>query len=98
VPDKDPKGRKVHLLFVINGQTYPVEAIGSDPLLNAVRKALAESGNTGRPAEEWEVRDIQGVLLPPGRSPEELGLKDGTRLFLSLQVGAGGFGEHRSRS
>lgn len=96
MPDKDQKDRYVHLIFVINGQSFPVKADRNEPLLNAVRNALIESGNTGRPPDEWEVRDIQGVLLPQTRTPQELGLKNGARLFLNLQVGAGGLGERRS--
>ena len=96
MPNKDHKDRRVRLIFVINGQNFPVEADRDAPLLDAVRKALLESGNTGRPPEEWEVRDIKGVLLPQMRSPQELGLHHDARLFLSLQVGAGGFGERRS--
>ena len=83
-------GNHIHLIFIINGQSFGVKANRHAPLLEAVSKALSESGNTGRPPEEWEVRDIQGVLLPKNRTPQELGLHDGTRLFLSLQVGAGG--------
>ena len=60
------------------------------PLTAAVERALKGSGNTGRPPEEWEVRNMDGVLLERSRTPEELCLNDGTRLFLSLRVGAGG--------
>ena len=90
MPDGKHEEHQVRLIFIINGQSFPVEASRDAPLLEAVRRALTESGNTARPAEEWEVRDIQGVLLPKNRTPEELKLHDGTRLFLSLQVGAGG--------
>jgi Protein of Unknown function (DUF2604) len=81
---------RIQLIFIINGQSFPVEANSRAPLLEAVRRALHESGNTGRPADEWEVRDVQGVLLPKNRTPQELNLQNGARLFLSLQVGAGG--------
>jgi len=81
---------RIELVFIINGEDFRVEANGHAPLLAAVQRALGESGNTGRGLDEWEVRDIQGVLLDTHRSPLELGLISGARLFLSLRVGAGG--------
>lgn len=52
--------------------------------------SLSESGNSGRPLSEWEVRDSAGALLDMTRTVKELGLTNGARLFLSLRVGAGG--------
>ena len=90
------KDHKVKLIFIINGQDFPIEANVQAPLMEAVQRALAESGNTGRPPDEWEVRDVGGVLLEKNRSPKDLGLHDGSRLFLSLRVGAGGVDQSRS--
>ena len=81
---------KIGLIFIINGQDFPIEANVQAPLMEAVQRALAGSGNTGRPADEWEVRDAGGVLLEKNRTPKDLGLDNGARLFLSLRVGAGG--------
>lgn len=81
---------KVTLIFIINGENFSVQTNVNEPLKAAVQRALSESGNSGRPPDEWEVRDSSGVLLETGRKVKELGLKDGTRLFLSLRVGAGG--------
>lgn len=86
---------KINLVFIINGQDFPIEVAAHAALMSAVQRALAESGNTGRPPDEWEVRDASGVLLEKTRSPADLGLRDGTRLFLSLRVGAGGIGQSR---
>lgn len=82
--------QKITLIFIINGVDFSLEANINAPLKEAVARALAESHNTGRPPDEWEVRDANGVLLEMGRSLGDLGLKDGARLFLSLRVGAGG--------
>ncbi len=87
MPDSD---HKITLVFIINGQDTPIEANVETPLAVAVEHALKKSGNTGREAEEWEVRDVNGVLLEKGRKIKDLGLKNGARLFLSLRVGAGG--------
>lgn len=84
------KDQKVNLIFIINGQDYSIEANVHAPLIEAVQRALAESDNTGRPPDEWEVRDVSGVLLENNRTPKDLGLNEGARLFLSLRVGAGG--------
>jgi hypothetical protein len=85
--DKD----KITLIFIINGENFPVDANDHAPLLVAVERALQLSGNTGRrDPREWEVRDSAGVLLEVDRSIRDLGLKNDARLFLSLKVGAGG--------
>jgi len=90
------KDQKVRLTFIINGQDYPLEANVNAPLMEAVQRALAESDNTGRAPDEWEVRDTSGVLLENHRTPKDLGLNEGARLFLSLRVGAGGVDQSRS--
>lgn len=81
---------KVTLIFIINGEGFSVETNVNAPLTAPVERALSESGNTGRPLDEWEVRDSNGVLLEIRRTVKDLGLRNGARLFLSLRVGAGG--------
>jgi hypothetical protein len=89
--DKDRRARHdFFLIFIINGEDFKVISDENAPLQLAVAQALRESGNTGRPPEEWEVRDVNGVLLEQHRTPKELQLHKGSRLFLSLKVGAGG--------
>jgi len=86
-----PDEHEITLIFIINGENFPVETNVHALLIVAVERALVLSGNTGRrDPREWEVRDSAGVLLEVDRSMEHLGLKNGTRLFLSLRVGAGG--------
>jgi Protein of Unknown function (DUF2604) len=97
VPEDDLKRRKdkgYALVFIINGQDFPLHADPRSPLAIAVQRVLSESGNTGRPPEEWEVRDAGGVLLETNRTPDELKLRNGARLFVSLKVGAGGIGKN----
>jgi hypothetical protein len=90
VPSSHEKGHKIRLIFIINGQDFAVEANIDAPIMVAVKRALVESGNQGRPAEEWELRNVAGVLLDKSKTPLELGLVNEARLFLSLRVGAGG--------
>lgn len=80
----------MRLVFIINGVDLSIDVNMDAPLIEAVQRVLEESNNTGRPPEEWEVRDVGGVLLEINRTPKELGLQEGARLFLSLRVGAGG--------
>lgn len=87
---------RITLIFIVNGVDYRVNANVEAPLTVAVQHALVESGNTGRPANEWEVRNSSGVLLEQNRTIEDLHLQDGARLFLSLHVGAGGIRNGRS--
>ena len=88
--EHDEKKNKMTVVFVVNGVDVPVEANIHEPLRAARDKALAESGNTGRPVDEWQVTDDQGQELAPDSKLEDLGLPDGARLFLTLKVGAGG--------
>lgn len=90
------KDHKVTLVFIINGQDYSIEANVHAPLMEAIQRSLAVSDNTGRAPEEWEVRDVSGVLLENNRTPKDLGLDEGARLFLSLRVGAGGIDQSSS--
>lgn len=80
----------VALIFVINGENYPVDANQNAALMAAVEHALKSSGNQSRPASEWELRDASGNLMDKSRSAKSYGLTNGTKLFLSLKVGAGG--------
>lgn len=82
--------QKIQLIFIINGANFPLEVDLNETLESAVARALAESGNTGRPPSEWQVRDSNGVLLETQRKLKDFGFSNGTRLFLSLAVGAGG--------
>lgn len=89
------KDHKIKIIFIINGQDYPIESNVNAPLTAAVVRALAESDNQGRQPDEWEVRDASGVLLEKNRTPKDLGLVEGVRLFLGLSVGAGGIDQSR---
>lgn len=91
-----PIDRKITLAFIINGQEVSIGTNVEAPLEASVRKALHDSGNTGRSFEEWEVRDASGALLDVTRKVVDLHLSDGVRLFVSLKVGAGGADARRS--
>lgn len=81
---------KVSITFIVNGEDVLVDANPASPLHALRNKALAMSKNTGRPPDEWEIRDQRGILLSPEQSVESFHFSDGVRLFLTLRVGAGG--------
>lgn len=86
----DHNKNKITLIFIVNGVDVSIDANINEPLKVARNKALTDSNNTGRPMDEWEIHNVEGQPLDPDKKIEELDLKDGTRLFLNLKVGAGG--------
>lgn len=84
-----PEKNKILLLFIINGEEVSIEANRHAPLQTAVNKALEQSGNTGRPPEDWGVYK-DGSPLDAKVKIEDLGLEGGERLELSLKAAAGG--------
>jgi hypothetical protein len=54
---------KVALRTVINGVLHPIEVDRSAPLQHCRDRALHETGNRGRPVEDWECRNGQGDIL-----------------------------------
>jgi len=81
---------KVTLEVIVNGQSTMVEANDNAPLHSIIGHALAATGNSGQPPENWEIRNEGGVLLAPDEKIKDLHLTTGTRLFLNLKAGIGG--------
>ena len=78
---------------VVNGTPTVVEANGNAPLHTVIPRALQQTGNTGQPPEEWELRDAAGTLLDDSRKIKEYVASagpEGLRVFLSLKAGVGG--------
>lgn len=82
--------QKIELTVIVNGQPTGVEANLNAPLHTIVPKALEQTGNTGQPPENWELRDSAGNLLDGSRKIETFGFEPGTHLFLNLKAGIGG--------
>ncbi len=80
----------VDLNFIVNGQPVPVKADWGWELREAATKALDESGNSGQPVENWELRDVSGTVMDMGTKIAQSGIKEGATLFLSLKAGIGG--------
>ncbi len=80
---------------VLNGWVYKIPANPTDTLDQVLAATLARGNHTGRPARDWEIRDVAGVLLNEvaDRTLEDLNLHRGgpdTRLYVNLRAGVGG--------
>lgn len=79
------------LHFVVNGEVVSVDAPPQEPLHGARDRALVQSFNTGRPVDDWEMREESGILISDlSRPVNAYGFGPDTRLYLTLVVGAGG--------
>lgn len=88
--DRAGNKNKETITVVVNGTPTEVDANLRAPLRTIIPKALAQTGNTGQPPEQWELKDAAGTLLDPDAKIEEFHFAPGTTLFLSLQAGVGG--------
>ena len=82
--------REIDLKFVVNGQSVPVNADLGWEFREAAEKALEESGNSGQPIENWEIRDGSGQVIDMGTKIAQSGIKEEATLFLNLKAGVGG--------
>lgn len=84
-----PKNKGI-LTIVVNGTPTDVEINENAPIRTVIPKALEQTGNTGRPPEDWQLTDADGNPLDLGRKIEDFEFAEGTRLLLSLKAGVGG--------
>lgn len=80
---------KITLKIIVNGTLTSVEANLNAPLRTAANKALEQTGNTGRPIEEWQIK-WNDTVLDISKKIEEFDFPADAELFLSLKAGAGG--------
>jgi hypothetical protein len=80
----------IDIAIIVNGQPAVVSANLHSPLRSVIPKALEDTGNTGQPPENWELRDSGGTLLDTTHKIESFNFPAGVRLFLSLKAGVGG--------
>jgi hypothetical protein len=81
---------KIELTVVVNGQPTQVVASEEAVLLMVPEKALEQTGNTGQPPENWELRNASGVELDVHKKVEDYHFEPHTQLFLNLKAGVGG--------
>ena len=82
--------KKIDITIVVNGQSTVVNAVDSEPLGSVIPEALRQTGNSGRPPEDWELRDASGNPLDPNKKIGDYNFTEKTTLFLSLKAGAAG--------
>lgn len=79
--------------IVVNGHPIEAKVEPGEEISEVVQAALKASGNTGQPADQWELRDESGQILESDKKVGTLDIKPGAKLFLSLKAGVGGFGD-----
>ena len=86
--------KKFFITVVVSGSPTDVYPDVHAPLRNVVVEALKATGNDmGRPADEWELKDKDGLKLDVSRRVEEFGFASGVKLYLAPIIGAGGSNE-----
>jgi hypothetical protein len=85
-----PNSNEIELNIVVNGQPVMVKANVEAPVSTLIEHALKQSGNSGQPISNWELRDASGQILDPTRKIESYSLQSGATLFLNLKAGIGG--------
>jgi len=79
---------KITIIFVINGQEFPVDVNLNQAIQAAVVKALQNAGIHS--PQGWEVRTENGIQLDLTKSFMDQGITSPTKLFLSKGAGRGG--------
>ena len=82
--------KKISISVVVNGQLTVVDTTEDKPVGAIIPEALRQTGNSGQPADNWELRDADGNLLDLDKTIGEYGFDDKVRLFLNLKAGVGG--------
>lgn len=80
---------------VVNGEPHEVHANDNQEIAVIIKHALREAEQTGRPAEDWELRAGEGdqaQVLEPDKKLRDYGIALPITLFLNLRTGGGGNG------
>lgn len=81
---------QIDFTVVVNGEVTKVKARESERLATIIPEALRETGNSGQPPENWELRDESGKLLDGNALIGSFDFPKKVRLFLNLKAGIGG--------
>lgn len=69
--NNEVKRSRIQLVFIVNGKETLADGLNANqPLAGAVEKALAQTGNSGRPIEEWLEKWNNHDLDIKGHIPE----------------------------
>ena len=91
-PGREGKGpkEKVTLAVSVGGEPVKIKAEEDDLLGSIVPEALEKAKVTGRPAEDWLLKDENGVLYDLAKRIGDYGFPSGYVLYLSLGAGEAG--------
>lgn len=89
-PEQHGQDRHIELTVVVNGQSTEVRVEANQHLRVVIPKALEQTGNSGQPPENWELRSAQGEVLPLDRAVKDFHFPEDATLFLNLKAGIGG--------
>jgi hypothetical protein len=88
--EKEKQENLIALHFIVNGTETLVEKVNvNQPLHVSVEKALAQTGNTGRPIGDWQVI-FNDQSMDVSKKVEIYGFPENAVIFLSLKAGQGG--------
>ncbi|NPE28207.1 DUF2604 domain-containing protein [Methanococcoides sp. SA1] len=81
---------QISLTFIVNGKEATVEKVNlHQPLEVSVKKALEDTGNTGRELSDWQVK-LNDIELDITKKVEEFSITSDAKIFISLRAGQGG--------
>ena len=82
--------KQIELTIIVNGQPVTAKVNTEELMSAAVKYALDNSGNSGQPITNWELRDGSGQILDLNKKIGDFVLDKNTKLFLNLKAGVGG--------
>lgn len=86
---KEENEKFITLKFIVNGTPTVLKVNENSPLKSAVEKAIQQTGNTGRPIEDWIVK-YKDKPLDISRKIKEFNFPENAEIFVSLKAGQGG--------
>ena len=82
---------KDHVIVVVNGVETSVVIQGNPSLSDVAATALDQTGNSGQPLANWELRGPDSTPIPDlSVKVKKLNLNPEDHLFLNLRAGIGG--------
>lgn len=92
--DKSKPGADTQeLTVVVNGAPHSIRANENQEISVIIEQALKDAEQTGRNADDWELRAGEGEssqILEPSKKLRDYGIALPATLFLSLRTGGGG--------
>ncbi|MGC4044847.1 MAG: DUF2604 domain-containing protein [Armatimonas sp.] len=77
-------------VVIVNGDAVKVQVSAEQPLAAIIPVALENANVTGRPPEDWDIKDEQGNLYDRNRLVSDYDFPVGQVIYLSLRAGEAG--------